>query len=97
MQRGAAWILLDEKGTTCAGFLIRAVAVFAAGTTRIERVITDDARNNRGCHAFEAAVAALGATHSPRRTTPEQPPVTTVTAGYIKIGDCVLSASSSGR
>jgi transposase len=37
-------ILPDEKGPTCAGFLIRAAKYFAAhGVTRIERVMTDNA------------------------------------------------------
>ncbi|MEN2743713.1 IS481 family transposase [Sinomonas halotolerans] len=37
-------ILPDEKGTTCAGFLDRAVAYFAAhGIARIERLMTDNA------------------------------------------------------
>ena len=37
-------ILPDEKGTTCDGFLIRAIAYFAAhGITRIERLMTDNA------------------------------------------------------
>ncbi len=34
----------DEKGPTCAAFLDRAIAYFAAhGITRIERLITDNA------------------------------------------------------
>ncbi|MGY1749258.1 IS481 family transposase [Modestobacter sp. SYSU DS0511] len=37
-------VLADEKGATCAGFLTRAAAYFAAhGITRIERVMTDNA------------------------------------------------------
>jgi transposase InsO family protein len=37
-------VLPDEKGTTCAGFLARAAAYFAAhGIDRIERVMTDNA------------------------------------------------------
>jgi len=37
-------ILPDEKGTTCAAFLVRAAAYFAAhGIDRIERVMTDNA------------------------------------------------------
>jgi transposase InsO family protein len=37
-------VLPDEKGTTCAGFLVRAAAYFAAhGIDRIERVMTDNA------------------------------------------------------
>ncbi|WP_243060627.1 integrase core domain-containing protein, partial [Nocardioides sp. SR21] len=37
-------VLSDEKGPTCAGFLERAIADFAAaGITRIERLMTDNA------------------------------------------------------
>ncbi len=37
-------VLSDEKGTTCAAFLERAIAYFAAhGITQIERLMTDDA------------------------------------------------------
>lgn len=57
-----AEVLADEKGATCAGFLTRAAAAFAAaGITRIERVITDNARNYRGCRDFQNAVTAIGA------------------------------------
>ncbi|MDD7943006.1 IS481 family transposase [Actinomycetospora lutea] len=57
-----AEVLPDEKGVTCAGFVTRAAAAFAAaGIPRIERVLTDNARNYRGCHAFAAAVGELGA------------------------------------
>ena len=52
----------DETGTTCAGFITRAAAHFAAhGITRIERVITDNAFAYRHSSAFAAAVAGLGA------------------------------------
>jgi len=57
-----AEVLPDEKGATCAGFVQRAAAAFAAaGISRIERVITDNARNYRGCKAFAEAVTAIGA------------------------------------
>jgi transposase InsO family protein len=37
-------VLADEKGTTCAGFLQRAIVFFAShGITRIDRLITDNA------------------------------------------------------
>jgi transposase InsO family protein len=37
-------VLPDEKGVSCAGFLERAIAYFAAhGITRIERLMTDNA------------------------------------------------------
>jgi transposase InsO family protein len=52
----------DEKVDTCAGFLTRAAAHFAAqGITRIERVMTDNAFAYRHGHAFIDAVAAIGA------------------------------------
>ena len=57
-----AEVLPDEKGTTAAGFLLRAADYFAAhGIPRIERVITDNAFAYRNARAFQAAVAALGA------------------------------------
>ncbi|RFU42265.1 IS481 family transposase [Actinomadura logoneensis] len=57
-----AEVLPDEKGTTCAAFLTHAAAFFAAhGITRIQRVLTDNARNYRSSHAFQQACADLGA------------------------------------
>ena len=57
-----AEVLPDEKGATCAGFLTRAAAAFAAaGIPRIDRVLTDNARNYRNCGVFAQAVAELGA------------------------------------
>jgi transposase InsO family protein len=57
-----AEVLPDEKGATCAEFLTRAAAAFrAAGIPRIDRVLTDNARNYRNCRVFEHAVAELGA------------------------------------
>jgi transposase InsO family protein len=57
-----AEILPDEKGTTCAGFLTRAATFFADhGIDRIERVITDNAKNYLLSGDFRSAVAALGA------------------------------------
>ena len=53
-------ILPDEKGVTCAGFLTRAAAYFAArGITRIERVMTDNAWAYRW--SLREVCAALGA------------------------------------
>jgi transposase InsO family protein len=52
----------DETALTCAGFLTRAAAYFAAyGITRIERVMTDNAFAYRHGATFLAAVADLGA------------------------------------
>jgi transposase InsO family protein len=52
----------DERADTCAGFLTRAAMAFAAaGITRIQRVITDNAFAYRRSSAFKAAIASLGA------------------------------------
>ena len=54
-------VLGDEKATTCAGFLTRAVAYFAAhGITRIERLMTDNAWAYK--HSLKVVCAQLGAT-----------------------------------
>jgi transposase InsO family protein len=53
-------VLPDEKGPTCAAFLARAAAYFAAhGIPRIERVMTDNAWAYK--YSLRAVVAALGA------------------------------------
>jgi transposase InsO family protein len=53
-------VLSDEKGATCAGFLARAAAYFAAhGITRIERVMTDNAWAYKW--SLRDVVAQLGA------------------------------------
>ncbi|MEU8614028.1 integrase core domain-containing protein, partial [Actinoplanes sp. NPDC048791] len=52
----------DEKTTTCAGFLHRAAAHFAAlGISTIERVMTDNAMAYRRGHAWRDALTELGA------------------------------------
>ena len=52
-------VLDDEKGVTCAAFLERAIAYFAAhGITRIERLITDNAWAYR--YSLRAVCAAHG-------------------------------------
>ncbi len=50
----------DEKGTTCAGFLARAVAFYASHGITVERVITDNAKNYRLSRAFLGAADQLG-------------------------------------
>jgi transposase InsO family protein len=53
-------ILPDEKGTTCAAFLVRAAAYFAAhGIDRIERVMTDNAWAYR--YSLGEVCSSLGA------------------------------------
>jgi transposase InsO family protein len=57
-------ILPDEKGPTCAGFLLRAAAYFAAhGIARIDRVLTDNHWSYRRSNHVADAIRALGATH----------------------------------
>jgi transposase InsO family protein len=57
-------ILPDEKGPTCAAFLLRAAGYFAAhGITRIERVITDNHLSYKRSTAVADAVATLNARH----------------------------------
>jgi transposase InsO family protein len=53
-------VLPDEKGPTCAGFLTRAAAYFAAhGIPRIERLMTDNAWAYK--YSLRGVCAALGA------------------------------------
>ena len=55
-------ILPDEKGSTCAAFLERAAAYFAAkGITSIERVMTDNAFAYRHSNDLKRVCAVLGA------------------------------------
>lgn len=57
-------ILTDEKGSTCAAFLLRAVDAFArAGISRIEELITDNHFSYKRSNDMRDAVAALGARH----------------------------------
>jgi transposase InsO family protein len=57
-------ILPDEKGTTCAAFLLRAADYFAGhGITRIERVMTDNHFSYRRSADMAAAITTLAARH----------------------------------
>jgi transposase InsO family protein len=57
-------VLPDEKGTTCAAFLLRAAEHFAAhGITRIERVMTDNHISYTRTRAVAEAMVALDARH----------------------------------
>jgi hypothetical protein len=57
-------ILPDEKGPTCAGFLLGAAHSFAAhGISRIQNVITDNHLSYRRSTKVAAAIAQLGAKH----------------------------------
>ena len=53
----------DERGTTCAGFLARAAARFEELGVRVERVMTDQAKNYVLSREFQGALAAIGARH----------------------------------
>jgi transposase len=57
-------ILPDEKGPTCAAFLLRAAEYFAThGIAQIERVITDNHFSYRKSNDVRDAITALGAKH----------------------------------
>ena len=57
-------VLSDEKGATCAGFLLRAAATFRSlGIETIHEVMTDNARNYVVSRDFQAALDELGARH----------------------------------
>jgi transposase InsO family protein len=57
-------ILPDEKGPTCAAFLLRAASYFAAhGITRIEQVITDNHLSYKRSNDMRDSIQALGARH----------------------------------
>jgi transposase InsO family protein len=66
-----AEILADEKGPTCAGFLLRAAAWFAAHHITVREVITDNARNYIDSRDFAAAISTINAKH--RRIRPHCP------------------------
>ena len=61
----------DERGATCARFLLDAAAFFARHGVRIERVLTDNAKNYTMSKAFAAALSEIGARH--KRTRPFRP------------------------
>jgi transposase InsO family protein len=61
----------DERGPTCARFLLDAAAFFASHGVRIERVLTDNAKNYTLSAAFAAAMSEIGARH--KRTRPLRP------------------------
>jgi transposase InsO family protein len=57
-------VLPDEKGATCAGFLLRAADHFAGhGIARIQEVMTDNHFSYKRSAAMAAAIAVLGARH----------------------------------
>ena len=57
-------ILPDEKGPTCAAFMLRAAQYFAShGITQIERVLTDNHFSYRKSNDVADAIVTLGAKH----------------------------------
>ena len=66
-----AEVLPDEQAGTCAGFLRRAGAFFAAHQIAVQRVLTDNAMAYRHSRQVQAAVAELGAVG--RFTRPYRP------------------------
>ena len=66
-----AEVLADEQAGTCAGFLRRAGAFFAAYGITVQRVLTDNAMAYRHSAQVKAAVADLGAVQ--RFTRPYRP------------------------
>jgi transposase InsO family protein len=60
-------VFSDERGPTCARFLRDAAAFFARQGVRIERVMTDNARNYTRSRDFQAALVDLGARHKRTR------------------------------
>jgi transposase InsO family protein len=58
-----AQVLPDEKGPTCAAFLLTAAEFFAGHGITISRVMTDNALNYRRSNDFRAALTMLDAKH----------------------------------
>jgi transposase InsO family protein len=64
-------VCADERGPTCARFLREAAAWFARQGVRIERVMTDNARNYVQSRDFQTALSDVRALH--KRTRPRRP------------------------
>ena len=64
-------VLPNERGDTCARFLLAAAGFFASRGVRIERVLTDRAWAYRASQAFPQAIDAIGAQH--KLTRPYRP------------------------
>ena len=58
-----AEILPDEKGTTCAGFWLRAATWFAAHGVTVRQVMSDNAMNYVRSTAFAQALIETGTQH----------------------------------
>lgn len=60
-------VFADERGTTCARFVLDAAAFFACHGVRIERVLTDNAKNYTRSKAFAGALDEIGVRHKVTR------------------------------
>jgi transposase InsO family protein len=57
-------VLADEKGETCAAFLLRAAVAFAAaGIPELREVMTDNAKNYVLSRSFQGALSSINAHH----------------------------------
>ena len=67
---GYAEILPDEKGSTCAGFWLRAVAWFAGHGITVRQVMSDNAMNYVNSTDFANALTSTGSQHNERTHEP---------------------------
>lgn len=64
-------VLTDEKGPTCAAFLLRAAGYFRSLGVSMDEVMTDEALNYTRSRDFAAAIGTMGVRH--RTTGPYRP------------------------
>jgi transposase InsO family protein len=85
-------ILDDERGTTCAGFLERAIAFFARHGVAVERVMTDNGSGYRSS-AHAQAIARLAIKHI--RTRPYRPRTNGKAERFIQtmLRECAYAAA----
>ncbi|TWH19983.1 hypothetical protein JD82_01821 [Prauserella rugosa] len=76
-----AEILGDEKGPTCAGYLLRAADFFVDHRVTIRQVLSDNAKNYTLSRDFTSAMAAIGAEQSARR----KPPISRLSCTYMPV------------
>ena len=86
-------VFADERGPTCAAFLREAAAWFARQGVRIERVMTDNAKNYTRSRDFQAALVDVAARH--KRTRPYRPQ--TKARASASTGRCSTSGLTRAR
>ena len=82
----------DERGVTCARFLLDAASFFARHGVRIERVLTDNAKN------YTLSKAFAGALEEDRRSAPGDPAVPSADqwqGGALQLRRCSVSGPMS--